>query len=123
MISRSVPQTPSASASTSSAPSDAGGSGTSCNSTEFGFGGCTVMARKGKSLGMSAAQGMTRVRRKSSCVLLCAPQNQIVPVHHFGAALDAEDRQHVRRRLAADFLGIVGIMSDEPAADLVTVRP
>src|SRR5436190_10674428 len=48
MISRSVPQTPSAIASTSSAPYEAGGSGTSHNSTEFGFGGRTVMARKGK---------------------------------------------------------------------------
>src|SRR5438552_14322076 len=47
MISRSVPQMPSAIASTSSAPSEAGGSGISHNSTEFGFGGRTVMARKG----------------------------------------------------------------------------
>src|ERR1700752_2765325 len=132
MISRSVPHTPSAIASTSSAPSEAGGSGRSHNSTEFGLGGRTVMARKGKALGNQPPRRfdahaakkfpqsvehskptgpafgrpddkLRALRRLSAqCAPLrvanCAlrvPQHQIVPVHHFGAALDAENEQHV----------------------------
>src|SRR6187401_503805 len=64
MISRSVPQTPSAIVSTSSAPSEAGGSGTSHSSTESGFGGRTVMARKGDPWELSRPRDDSARRKK-----------------------------------------------------------
>src|SRR5262245_26547241 len=123
MISRSVPQTPSAIASTRSVPSEAGGAGTSRNSTEFGFGGRTVMARK-RSPWEVSRPGIRRAWPKKVPVCgLRLPQHQIVPVHHFGAALDAENEQDIARRLAANFFRVLGVIGDEAAADLVAVGP
>ena len=43
-------------------------------------------------------------RRDHRFAILGVPEHQIVPMHHLGAALDAEDEQHVARGFAADFL-------------------
>ena len=43
-------------------------------------------------------------------------------MHHLGAALDAEDQQNVAGGFATNFLGILGVIGDEAAADLVAVR-
>ena len=40
---------------------------------------------------------------------------------HFGAATDAEDRHYVRRLAALDLLGVLGVVGDKPAADLMGV--
>src|SRR5438552_16833670 len=47
--------------------------------------------------------------------------HQIVAVDHFRPAADAEDCHHIRRRAALDFFGILGVVGDEAAADLVRI--
>src|SRR5205807_2019494 len=118
----SVPQTPSAIASTSNAPSEAGGSGTSHSSMEFGLGGRTVMARK-ENPGKSAARELTRIPPKSSRMGLCLPERQIVPVHHLCPPLDAENEQNVARSFPPNFLRVFGIVGDKSPAYLVGIGP
>src|SRR5262244_985695 len=59
----------------------------------------------------------------ADCLLLpaCAlspAHHQIIPVHHFGAAAEPEDRENVGGRAALDLGGVLGVVGDEPAADL-----
>ena len=44
-------------------------------------------------------------------------------MHHLGTPLDAENEQDVARGLAADLLGVLGIVGNKSAANLVAVRP
>src|SRR5471030_3321898 len=62
---------------------------------------------------------MTCQPRKSS---LGVPHHQIVPMHHFAAALDTEEEHDIGGGLAANFLRILGVIGDKPAADLGAVR-
>ena len=48
--------------------------------------------------------------------------HQIVAVDHLGAAGDPQDSHCIRRGVALDPLGILGVMGDEAAADLVSIR-
>ena len=47
--------------------------------------------------------------------------DQIVAMNHFRAAAEAENRSDVRRRAAADFLRILGVIGAQPAADFGAV--
>src|SRR6185312_10351565 len=51
-----------------------------------------------------------------------AGERQVIAVDHGGAAGEAEQRQHVRGRAALDAFGVVGVISDQAAADLGAVR-
>ena len=65
------------------------------------------MARKGKALGSQPPKGDDAFGwRKVPAGRLRLPQHQVVPMHHLGAALDAEDEQDVGGGLAADLLGV-----------------
>src|SRR5262249_56945901 len=52
---------------------------------------------------------------------LSSADHQIIPVHHFGAAAEPEDREDVGGRAALDLGGVLGVVSDEAAADLGAV--
>src|SRR5262249_6052446 len=52
-----------------------------------------------------------------ACALSPA-HHQIIPVHHFGAAAEPEDRENVGGRAALDLGGVLGVVGDEAAADL-----
>ena len=47
--------------------------------------------------------------------------HQMVPMHHLGAAFEAQDQENIGRRAAFDLLGIVGVIGHQAAADLVAV--
>src|SRR5260370_10865754 len=47
--------------------------------------------------------------------------HEIVAVDHLRTSADAEDSHHIRRRAALDLLGVIGVIGDEPAADLMGV--
>src|SRR5262245_36563227 len=49
------------------------------------------------------------------------PDHQVVTVDHLRPAADAEDVGHVPRGAALDLLGVLGVVGDEAAADLVGV--
>ena len=49
------------------------------------------------------------------------PHHQIIAVDHLRPAADAEDGHHVRRGAALDLFGVLGVVGDEAAADLVGV--
>src|SRR5215510_552157 len=52
---------------------------------------------------------------------LSAADHQIIPVHHFGAAAEPEDREDVGGRATLDLGGVLGVVGDEAAADLGAV--
>src|SRR6267143_955766 len=49
------------------------------------------------------------------------PDHEIVAVDHFRAAADAEDGHHIRRGAALDLFGVLGVIGDEAAADLMGI--
>src|SRR3954451_8584571 len=64
------------------------------------------------------------MRHNESCgSRSAAPDRQVIPMDHLGAAAKAQNRQDISRGAALDFLGVGGVVGDEPAADLGAVRP
>src|SRR5260370_37846718 len=48
--------------------------------------------------------------------------HEIVAVDHYRTSADAEDRHHIRQRAALDLLGVIGVIDEQPAANLIGVR-
>src|SRR6185437_14912507 len=47
--------------------------------------------------------------------------HEVIAVDHFRPPADAEDGHHVRRGTALDLVGLLGVVGDEAAADLMGV--
>src|SRR3954466_2402384 len=52
---------------------------------------------------------------------LDAPHDQIIAVHHLAPPGKSEDRKDIRRGAAFDLGGVLGVISDQAAADLGSV--
>ena len=66
----------------------------------------------------SGASHQSNARSPALVPALFAGQREVVAVEHRGAAGEAQDRQDIGGGAAPDLLGVVGVVSDEPAADL-----
>ncbi len=65
---------------------------------EFALRGWTVIARKGSPWEVSRPKDDARARGKFQVFrdhALGVPEHQIIPMHHLGAALDAEDDERI----------------------------
>src|SRR3569623_2212889 len=67
---------------------------------------------------ISVASHQSNARLPALVPALFAGQREVVAMDHRGAAGEAQDRQDIGGGAAPDLLGVVGVVSDETAADL-----
>src|SRR3954462_3494485 len=81
---------------------------------------CRARAQMVPPVRLGALLSETGLRARDHALM---SEDQVVPVHHFAASLNPKDQQDIGRGLAADLLGVFGIVSHQASPDLRAVRP